>query len=99
MKPSVEYSGYRVDRHGLHAIQKKVEAIKNAPPPENQQQLRSFLGMLNYHAKFVSNYSTVVHPLNELLRHNVRWKWTAKENDAFLAIKKKLKCPCHKIGI
>ncbi len=90
MKPSVEYLGYRVDMHGLHAIEKKVEAIKNAPAPENQQQLRSFLGMVNYYAKFVSNYSTVVHPLNELLRHNVKWKWTPKENDAFCELKKKL---------
>ena len=40
MKPSVEYLGYRVDMHGLHAIEKKVEAIKNAPAPENQQQLK-----------------------------------------------------------
>ena len=64
MKPSVEYLGYRVDMHGLHAIEKKVEAIKNAPAPENQQQLRSFLGMVNYYAKFVNQYSTVVHPLN-----------------------------------
>lgn len=90
MKPSVEYLGYRIDMHGLHAIEKKVEAIKNAPAPENQQQLRSFLGMVNYYAKFVSNYSTVVHPLNELLRHNVKWKWTKIEHDAFCALKHKL---------
>ena len=49
MKPSVKYRGYRVDMHGLHAIEKKVEAIKNGPAPENQQQLRSFLGMVNYY--------------------------------------------------
>ena len=90
MKPSVEYLGYRVDMHSLHAIEKKVEAMKNTPAPENQHQLRSFLGMVNYHAKFVSNYSTVVHPLNDLLRHNVKWKWTKKENDAFCALKSKL---------
>ena len=50
MQPSVEYLGYRADMHGLHAVEKKVEAIRNAPPPENQQQLRSFLGMVNYYA-------------------------------------------------
>ena len=48
MQPSVEYLGYRVDMHGLHAIEKKVEAIRNAPAPENQQQLRSFLGMVKF---------------------------------------------------
>lgn len=51
MKTSVEYLGYRVDMNGLHAIDKKVDAIRNAPKPENQQQLRSFLGMVNYYAK------------------------------------------------
>ena len=76
--------------HGLHVIEKKVEAIKIAPAPENQHQLRSFLGMVNYYAKFVSNYSTAVHPLNDLLHHNVKWKWTKKENDAFCALKSKL---------
>ena len=43
MQPSVEYLGYRVDANGLGAIDKKVEAIRDAPAPENQQQLRSFL--------------------------------------------------------
>ena len=40
MQPTVEYLGYRIDAQGLHAIEKKVELIRNAPAPENQQQLR-----------------------------------------------------------
>ena len=31
MQPTVEYLGYRIDAQGLHAIEKKVEAIRNAP--------------------------------------------------------------------
>ena len=46
MQPTVEYLGYRIDAQGLHAIEKKVEAIRHAPAPENQQQLRSFLSMM-----------------------------------------------------
>ena len=57
MQPTVEYLGYRIDAQGLHAIEKKVEAIRNAPAPENQYQLRSFLGMINCYSKFISNYS------------------------------------------
>lgn len=82
--------GYRVDVHGLHAIEKKVEAIRNAPAPENQQQLRSFLGMVNYYAKFVSNYSMITHPLNELLRDGVKWKWGTEEQEAFTKLKDRL---------
>ena len=40
MQPTVEYLGYRIDAQGLHAIEKRVELIRNAPAPENQQQLR-----------------------------------------------------------
>ena len=90
MKTSVEYLGYRVDMNGLHAIDKKVDAIRNAPKPENQQQLRSFLGMVNYYAKFVSNYSTIIHPLNELLRERVQWKWGNAQQKAFDNVKQRL---------
>ena len=90
MQPSVEYLGYRVDASGLHAIEKKVQAIRDAPAPENQQQLRSFLGMVNYYSKFISNYSMITHPLNELLRDGIKWKWSKSEEDAFAKLKDKL---------
>ena len=90
MQPTVEYLGYRIDAQGLHAVEKKVEAIRNAPAPENQQQLRSFLGMINYYSKFVSNYSTITHPLNELLKDGVEWKWSETQQKAYKQIKDKL---------
>ena len=90
MQPTVEYLGYRIDAQGLHAIEKKVEAIRNAPAPENQHQLRSFLGMINYYAKFISNYSTITHPLNELLKDGVEWKWSEDQERAFKQLKDKL---------
>ena len=90
MQPTVEYLGYRIDAQGLHAIEKKVEAIRNAPAPENQQQLRSFLGMINYYSKYISNYSTITHPLNELLKDGVAWKWCETQQKAFKRLKDKL---------
>ena len=74
----------------MHAIEKKVEAIRNAPAPENQQQLRSFLGMINYYSKFISNYSTITHPLNELLKDGVQWKWSETQQKEFKQLKDKL---------
>lgn len=90
MQPSVEYLGYRVDARGLHAIEKKVQAIRDAPAPENQQQLKSFLGMITYYAKFIEGYSTITHPLNELLRDNVKWTWGKRQRNAFSTLKAKL---------
>ena len=70
-QPSVEYLGHMVDAEGIHPLPSKLEAIVKAPPPANVQQLRSFLGLLNYYSKFVRNLASVIHPLNQL-QHSVR---------------------------
>ena len=33
MQPSVEYLGFRIGASALHAIENKVQAIRDAPPP------------------------------------------------------------------
>ena len=48
----------------------KIDAIVKAPEPTNVQELRSFLGLLNYYGKFIQNLSSILHPLNRLLRYN-----------------------------
>lgn len=68
----VEYLGYAIDNKGLHSSHSKLEAILIAPIPKNIQQLRSMLGLGNYYGKFVLNLSSVLHPLNQLLQHNVQ---------------------------
>ncbi len=48
---SVEYLGHKIDKGGISALPNKVDAIVNAPHPTNVQELRSFLGLLNYYGK------------------------------------------------
>jgi len=67
-----------------------AKQIVNAPPPKTVQQLRSFLGLLNYYSKFVRNLASMIHRLNRLLQHNVRWKWSTECINAFKSAKKEL---------
>lgn len=83
MQESVEFLGHRIDAEGLHATQEKLESIVEAPEPNNVQELRSFLGLLNYYGKFVPNLSTLLHPLNRLLRLEQQWEWSADCTNAF----------------
>ena len=76
MQDSVEYLGHRVDAEGIRATPEKISAIVNAPQPENVQQLRSFLGLLNYYRKFLPHLATILQPLNELLQKGKKWNWT-----------------------
>ena len=84
----ISYCGHKIDSNGLHKTQEKIEAIVNAPKPENFTQLRAFLGMVNYYAKFLPNLASVLHPLNQLLQKNVKFQWTAATQKAFEKVKK-----------
>ena len=58
-------------------------AIKNAPVPQNVQQLRSYLGLIHYYHNFLSNISSLLTPLHELTRIDTEWKWGAIHQNAF----------------
>ena len=64
---TVVYRGHRIDQHGLHPVQDKMEATLKAISPENMQKLQAFLDLLNYYGRFLYNLSTVLAPLHKLL--------------------------------
>ena len=80
---SIEYLGHVVSKDGIQPIPSKVEAIVKAPTPANVQQLRSFLGLINYYGKFIPNLATILRPLNVLLQVNKVWKWSSECAKAF----------------
>ncbi|XP_078409894.1 collagen alpha-1(XII) chain [Cetorhinus maximus] len=90
----VTYLGHRVDAMGLHPVEDKVQADKDAPSPCNVTELKSFLGMINYYSCFFPNLSTVLAPLHLLLRKNHCWSWGSQQEKAFAAAKKLLHSSC-----
>ncbi|CAG9132662.1 unnamed protein product [Plutella xylostella] len=83
MRDSISYVGFIIDKHGLHPDPEKVKAIVNALAPTDVSQLRSFLGLINYYAKFIAGLSTLLCPLHNLLKKNTPWKWTEACQKAF----------------
>lgn len=83
MVPEVTYCGYMINSSGMKPIAAKVEAIENAPVPENVTQLRAFLEMLNYYHCFLPDIPTVLEPLNKLLRQGTKWCWKTEQQAAF----------------
>ncbi|XP_053608362.2 uncharacterized protein K02A2.6-like [Plodia interpunctella] len=87
---SVTYLGLTISEKGVHTCPEKIEAIKNAAAPTNVTELRSFLGLVMYYARFVPNVSTVLSPLYELLRKDNKYEWNKTRDRAFQKIKKML---------
>ncbi|KAK3793006.1 hypothetical protein RRG08_032268 [Elysia crispata] len=83
----VIFCGFKIDKEGLHKTQDKVDAILQAPVPENKTQLRSFLGLLNYYHKFLDNIAHIAQPMHELLQNNKPFVWSTDCNNAFLKAK------------
>ena len=46
--------------------------------------------MVHYYGKFISNLSTLLRPLNQLLQKGKPWRWTAECDTAFNLAKEKL---------
>ena len=90
MKSSVTYLGHRIDANGLHPLPDRVRAVKEAPTPTSVSKLKSYLGMLTYYSKFLPNLSTLLHPLYQLLRKDVDWKWGAAQTKSLLPQKTSL---------
>jgi hypothetical protein len=90
MQESVTYLGCIISASGIQPTEEKVEAVKNAPRPENSTQLRSFLGMVNFFGKFIKNLTTILHPLNRLLQKGREFKWSPECERAFQSTKNSL---------
>ena len=94
MLPSVEYLGHVISASGLKPAPEKIRAIVEAPTPQNLTQLRSFLGLVNYYAKFLPQLSTTLAPLYSLLQKKTKWKWTSTQEEAFKSAKGQLSSSC-----
>ena len=82
------FLGNLITAEGCSPDPSKVSAIVNMDVPNNVEELRRFLGMINWIGRFIPNLSEILHPLNELLRKDVAWIWSHSQSEAFEAVKK-----------
>jgi len=87
MKSQVEFLGQIICHDGIRTHPKNVEAITSMSQPRDCSQVKSFLGLVNFYAKFVPNLSQSCEPLYKLTRDNVQFKWTKECESAFQDVK------------
>ncbi|XP_032688866.1 uncharacterized protein LOC116852521 [Odontomachus brunneus] len=64
----VYHLGYLVSKDGYQPPESKVEVIARFPKPASAQQLRRYLGIINYYRRCIKGASELQAPLNELLK-------------------------------
>ena len=60
--------GHKITKEGHQTVPQKIEAIKDYPVPQSLEELRRFLGMVNYLSRYLSHLTEAIHPLQNLLK-------------------------------
>ncbi|PIK48057.1 hypothetical protein BSL78_15069 [Apostichopus japonicus] len=84
---TIQLLGHVVSKEGIRPAPDLVKAITDAPAPQSVDEIRSFLGLAGYYAKFVPNFAMKVQPIRDIQISKKPFVWTKEANDAFEQIK------------
>ena len=86
-QPSVRYIGHLITAEGLKPDPEKIKAVAEMPDPQDQSDVKRFLGFVTYLAKFIPNLSDVDKPLRLLLKTDVKFEWQHEHKASFQKLK------------
>ena len=69
------FMGHELTANGLRPDPKKVEAIRQMPPPTDRAGVLRLLGMATYLAKFCPHFSEATAKIRELLTQDAEFMW------------------------
>ena len=87
-KSEITYVGHTVSSEGLKPDSDKLRAVEQMKAPTNMKELQTFLGFVQYLAKFLPNMSDISAPLRQLLHKEVEWHWENEQEKSFQTLKK-----------
>lgn len=90
LQEEVKFLGFKIDQQGTHKTNEKVNAIVNARNPENESEVKTFLGLVTFYSRFCPNLATMAEPLNNLTRNATVFEWTDECQRSFDSIKSEI---------
>ena len=85
----IEYFGKTYTTSGCRLSKDKFAAITFMPLPNNKKQLLSFIGMINYLAKFSTRLSELAEPIR-VAKDKMQFNWGPEHLQAFIHMKKEI---------
>jgi Reverse transcriptase (RNA-dependent DNA polymerase) len=84
----IEYLGMIIEEGRISIDAVKLGGIRDWPVPTTLKQTQSFLGFGNFYRKFISHYSELARPLNDLTKKDKKFEWSTECQEAFNTMKK-----------
>lgn len=86
----VKYLGHELSSEGVAANKEGIKSVMEAPEPRNVSEVRSFVGLMMYYAKFIPNLSVKLGPLYNLMKKGTKWEWTKECKETFNDCKREI---------
>ncbi|XP_052791587.1 uncharacterized protein K02A2.6-like [Mya arenaria] len=86
----ITFFGHVFSNVGISADPAKIKDIVGQAAPQSPGEVRSFLGMAHYVARFIPHYATLTEPLRRLTRQDLQWSWSDHEQTSFESLKSAL---------
>ena len=87
-KNIIEFYGHLFTENGLKPSPNKVKAVSECKPPKSKEELVSFLQMMAYLSRYISNFSSRSEPLRRITRKEQKFVWLQEQQLAFEDLKK-----------
>ena len=84
------FLGHIISAEGIKTDPKKVSDVLGMKPCRNVKDIQTFMGMVNYYARFLPQYSEVSKPIVDLTRKNKKFVWGTEQQQAFETLKERL---------
>ena len=83
----MNYVRHIVSAKGVEPGKDKVRAIMDMPTPTTKEEVRRFVGLVQYLAKFLLQRNEVNKPLGSLTKKDVEFQWAESQQKSFNKLK------------
>ena len=85
--PKLTFFGHDLSKNAVAPSEEKVAAVQSAKPPKNVAEVRSFLGLVQYCAKFLPNFAQEGEPIRRLTKKDEPFIWEEAQQQSFEKLK------------
>lgn len=86
-KDRITYLGHELNEWGIFPDRVKFDVISKWPSPTNKDEAKRFVSFAGYYRRFVQNFAEIAHPINNLTKKRVEFKWDDECERSFHKLK------------
>ena len=81
------FLGHHLSADGIKPTRASQEVVRECRAPQSKEEVRSFLGLVNFSARFIPNFSMITEPLRRLTKKDMKFTWGTEQQNAFQQLK------------